>query len=181
MISKAFIQTIEGQRNLDNKITSDIWVEWSKRGMITPGMQKNLKLVHTYLKKFCYELEENLNSHELSKLNKQLMKFEYKLLDDYTVKKLLRDVNDHIKYAVIEREKLEDVLVDIAEVRCVGCKCDYRECAIYKLLDDISTPYLGEEPNCPYAADLSEFTPEQKKKVEETKKRLHKKNRYYKG
>lgn len=181
MISKAFIQTIEGQRNLDNKITSDIWVEWSKRGMITPGMQKNLKLVHTYLKKFCYEIEENLNSHELSKLNKQLMKFDYKLIDDYTVKKLLRDVNDHIKYAVIEREKLEDVLVDIAEVRCVGCKSDYRGCAIYKLLDDISTPYLGEEPNCPYAADLSEFTPEQKKKVEETKKRLHKKNKYYKG
>lgn len=181
MISKAFIQTIEGQRNLDNKITSDIWVEWSKRGMITPGMQKNLKLVHTYLKKFCYEIEENLNSHELSKLNKQLMKFDYKLIDDYTVKKLLRDVNDHIKYAVIEREKLEDVLVDIAEVRCVGCKSDYRGCAIYKLLDDISTPYLGEEPNCPYAADLSEFTPEQKKKVEETKKKLHKKNRYYKG
>ncbi len=180
MISKAFIQTIEGQRNLDNKITSDIWVEWSKRGMITPGMQKNLKLVHTYLKKFCYEIEENLNSHELSKLNKQLMKFDYKLIDDYTVKKLLRDVNDHIKYAVIEREKLEDVLVDIAEVRCVGCKADYRECAIYKLLDDISTPYLGEEPNCPYAADLSEFTPEQKKKVEETKVRLKKKNRYYK-
>jgi len=180
MISKAFIQTIEGQRNLDNKITSDIWVEWSKRGMITPGMQKNLKLVHTYLKKFCYEIEENLNSHELSKLNKQLMKFDYKLIDDYTVKKLLRDVNDHIKYAVIEREKLEDVLVDIAEVRCVGCKSDYRGCAIYKLLDDISTPYLGEEPNCPYAADLSEFTPEQKKKVEETKVRLKKKNRYYK-
>ncbi|WP_271841683.1 DUF5651 domain-containing protein [Clostridium paraputrificum] len=180
MISKAFIETIEGQRNLDNKITSDIWVEWSKRGMITPGMQKNLKLVHTYLKKFCYEIEENLNSHELSKLNKQLMKFDYKLIDDYTVKKLLRDVNDHIKYAVIEREKLEDVLVDIAEVRCVGCKSDYRGCAIYKLLDDISTPYLGEEPNCPYAADLSEFTPEQKKKVEETKVRLKKKNRYYK-
>ncbi|MDU1584852.1 MAG: DUF5651 domain-containing protein [Clostridium sp.] len=180
MISKAFIQTIEGRRNLDNKITSDIWVEWSKRGMITPGMQKNLKLVHTYLKKFCYEIEENLNSHELSKLNKQLMKFDYKLIDDYTVKKLLRDVNDHIKYAVIEREKLEDVLVDIAEVRCVGCKSDYRGCAIYKLLDDISTPYLGEEPNCPYAADLSEFTPEQKKKVEETKVRLKKKNRYYK-
>ena len=108
------------------------------------------------------------------------MKFDYKLIDDYTVKKLLRDVNDHIKYAVIEREKLEDVLVDIAEVRCVGCKSDYRGCAIYKLLDDISTPYLGEEPNCPYAADLSEFTPEQKKKVEETKVRLKKKNRYYK-
>ncbi|WP_430855986.1 hypothetical protein [Clostridium paraputrificum] len=70
MISKAFIQTVEGQRNLDGRITSEIWSEWSKRGMITPGMQKNLKMVHTYLKKFCYELEENINLHELYKLNR---------------------------------------------------------------------------------------------------------------
>ena len=56
--------------------------------MITPGMKKNLKLVRTYLKKFCYEIEENLDEVELKKLNKQLMKFDYKLIDDYTVKKL---------------------------------------------------------------------------------------------
>lgn len=181
MIAKAFIQYLEGQRNLEGKITEDVWVEWTKRGMITPGMQRNLKLVNTYLKKFCYELEDNLNNPELDKLNKQLMKFDYKLIDDYTVKKLLRDVNDHIKYAVIEREKLEEVLEDIAQVRCVGCKCDYRECAIYKLLDDISTPYCGEQPNCPYAADLSKFTQEQLKCLEGRKEKLRNKNQFYKG
>lgn len=180
MISKEYLQSIEGQRNLDNKISEEVWVEWKKRGMMTPVMQKYLKLAHTYLKKFCYELEGNLNSHERIKLNKQLMKFDYKLIDDYSVKKIMRDLNDHIQYAIIEREKFEDVLEDIAQVRCVGCEKDYRECSIYSLLDDISTPYCGEQPNCPYAADLSQFTQEQLKYVEEKKEKLRKKNQFYK-
>ena len=108
------------------------------------------------------------------------MKFDYKLIDDYSVKKIMRDLNDHIQYAIIEREKFEDVLEDIAQVRCVGCEKDYRKCPIYSLLDDISTPYCGEQPNCPYAADLSQFTQEQLKYVEEKKEKLRKKNQFYK-
>lgn len=181
MIAKAFIQTIEGQRNLDGRTTSEIWVEWNKRGMITPGMQKDLKMVYTYLKKFCYEVEDNLNTHELDKLNKQLMKFDYKLIDDYTVKKLMRDINDRMKYISIERDKFMDILEDIAGVRCVGCKDDYKTCVLYKALDDISTPYLGEEPNCPYAADLSLCSEKQKSDLEKLKTKLKKKNQFYKG
>jgi hypothetical protein len=177
MVSKAFIQMLNGERNLENKITDEIWVEWQKRGMITPGMQKNIKLVHTYLKKFCYELEENLSESELKRLNKQLEKFDYKLIDDYTVKKILRDIKDHIRYAIIDREKFEPVLEDIAAVRCCGCTTDYRECAIYKMLDDISIPYLGEQLNCPYAADLAECTEKQLEHIEELKKKINGKNK----
>lgn len=126
MISKAFIQTIDGQRNLNGRITEEIWSELEKRGMITPNMKKNLKLVRTYLKKFCYEIEENLNEVELKKLNKQIMKFDYKLIDDYTVRKLMRDINDNMRYIVIERDKFLDVLEDVAAVRCVGCNDDYK-------------------------------------------------------
>lgn len=181
MISKAFIQTIDGQRNLNNRITEEIWSEWGKRGMITPDMKKNLKLVRTYLKKFCYEIEENLDEVELNKLNKQLMKFDYKLIDDYTVKKLLRDINDNLKYIVIERDKFIDIVEDIAQVRCVGCTDDYKTCVIYKALDDMSTPYLGEQFNCPYAADLSDCSEEQKLKITNLKKDMKKKNKFYKG
>ena len=100
MVAKAFVQYLEGERNLDNKRTEEVWEEWSKRGMATKEMSKNLKLVRTYLKKFCYEVEENLSDQELKKLNKQLMKFDYKLVDDYTLKKLMRDINDNLKYIV---------------------------------------------------------------------------------
>lgn len=180
MISKAFIQTIDGQRNLNNRITDEIWSEWDKRGMITPDMKKHLKLVRTYLKKFCYEIEENLDDVELNKLNKQLMKFDYKLIDDYTVKKLLRDINDNLKYIVIERDKFIDIVEDIAQVRCVGCTDDYKTCVIYKALDDMSTPYLGEQVNCPYAADLSECSQEKQLHIKNLKDNIKKKNKFYK-
>lgn len=181
MISKAFIQTIDGQRNLNGRITEEIWSEWEKRGMITPNMKKNLKLVRTYLKKFCYEIEENLNEVELKKLNKQIMKFDYKLIDDYTVRKLMRDINDNMRYIVIERDKFLDVLEDVAAVRCVGCNDDYKTCSIYKALDDISTPYLGEKVNCPYAADLSDCNYDKKTYISNLKLDMKKKNKFYKG
>lgn len=181
MISKAYIQLLNGERNLENRIIDDLWVEWEKRGMITPAMKKNIKMVHTYLRKFCYEVEENLNDTERKRLAKQLEKFDYKLIDDYTVKKLMRDIKDNMKYICIERDKFLDVLEDIAAVRCVGCTSDYRECAIYKALDDISTPYLGEEPNCPYAADLTLCNEKQRKEIDNLKKRMRSTNQIYKG
>ena len=181
MICKAFVQMLNGERNLEHKITNEVWVEWEKRGMITPNMKKNIKMVNTYLRKFCYEIEENLSEYELKRLNKQLEKFDYKLIDDYTVKKLMRDINDRMKYIVIEREKFLDILEDIAAVRCVGCTNSYQDCVIYKALDDISTPYLGEEPNCPYAADLSLCSSKQKKNIENMKAKMKKKNQFYKG
>lgn len=179
MIAKAFIQYIDGVRTFENRKSDEIWIEWEKRGMITPEMRKNIKLVRTYLKKFCYEIEENLNEQELKKLSRQLMKFDYRLIDDYTLKKLLRDIDDHMKYAVIERDKFIDIMEDIAEVRCVGCTSDYKTCPVHKVLDDMNVPYSGEEPNCPYAANLSKISDDKKKRVKELRKKLHSKNQFY--
>ncbi|MGL5153104.1 MAG: DUF5651 domain-containing protein [Clostridium sp.] len=181
MISKAFIQYLDGTRNLENKVRDTVWTEWASRGMITPAMQKNLKLVKTYLYKFCNELEENLNAAEIERLRKQVNKFDYKLIDDYTVKKMLRDVSDNIKYAVMERDKFQNIMVDIAEVRCVGCKKGYVGCEIHDILEDIGTPYVGEQPNCPYACDLSELDKDVIDRINNLKERLKKKNRYFKG
>ena len=169
MITKAYIQMVQGERNLENIVQGDVWDEWKKRGMITPGMQRALKTANTNLKKFCAELEDNLSFTTTDKLNKQLAKFDYKLVDDYTLQKLFRDANDRIKYAVMDREKLEPILQDVAAVRCVGCKCNYEKCPLFKMLDDIETPYVGEEPNCPYAANLDKFTDEELKNIQRMK------------
>lgn len=144
--------------------------------MMTPSMTKNLKLVRTYLKKFCYELEENLSATEQTRLNKQIEKFDYKLIDDYTVKKLMRDINEHMKYAVIERENFENILETIAAVKCCGCTECYEKCDLYKTIDDIGIPYLGEEPNCPYACNLDKLNEKELKGIEEIKKKLRAKN-----
>ena len=172
MVTHSFIQMIEGTRTLENNITEEVWVEWSKRGMITPGMQKNLKMIHTYLKKYCYEIEENLDNEYVSKLNKKLKKFDFKIVDDYTMQKIFRDMRRSLEYAVMERDKFLDILEDISAVRCVGCTDDYKSCSLCKAFEDISIPYVGEQANCPYAADLMLLTDKQKNKVEKMKKRI---------
>ncbi|EES49660.1 hypothetical protein NE172_01925 [Clostridium botulinum] len=45
------------------------------------------------------------------------------------------------------------------------------------MLDDISIPYMGEQPNCPYAADLSECSSKQLKHIEKLKKKINSKNK----
>ncbi|MDB2150549.1 DUF5651 domain-containing protein [Clostridium butyricum] len=90
------------------------------------------------------------------------------------LKKLLRDIGNNIKYAVIEREKLEPVLQDIAAVRCVGCTANYKKCPLYKMLDDISIPYVKECPTCPYACELSEYTEDELKNIERMREIIHK-------
>ena len=124
MLSKSFVQMINGERNLENKITNEIWVEWKRKGMITQSMQKNIKLGKSYLCKFCDEIEENLDQAEIEKLQKQLIKFDYRLVDDYTLKKLLRDINDNFKYIVVERNKFEPLIEELAEIKCVGCQSE---------------------------------------------------------
>ena len=174
MIAKAFIESIDGQRNLERKATKEIWVEWGNRGMLTPNMKKSLKMVKTYLQKFCYELEDNLSKTEKNRLGKHLEKFDYRLLDDYTLQKLLRDISNNMKYAVMNRESLANVLEDIAAVRCVGCTQNYEKCEIYKMLDDISIPYVKENPTCPYACTLDEYTPEELKHIDKMKETIKK-------
>ncbi len=180
MISKSFIQMINGERNLKNEITNEIWIEWKKRGMITQSMQKDIKLVKTYLTKFCEEIEENVDAAEKAKLEKQLLKFDYRLIDDYTVQKLLRDASNKYKYIVMEREKFSPIIEELAEIKCVGCKCDYRTCSLYKAFDDISLVRVDEEENCPYAVDLSKCKLEEIKRIEKIKENLKSKNQFRK-
>lgn len=169
MVTKSFIQMVQGERTFDNRVADDVWEEWKKRGMITPSMQRALKTATTNLKKFCYELEENLSESTLKTLRKQLEKFDYKIIDDYTLSKIFRDATDNMRYAVIEREKLEPILQDIAAVRCVGCTSCYDKCPLHHMLDDISTPFVGEEPNCPYAVVLDKFTDNELKNIQRLK------------
>lgn len=180
MISKSFIQMINGERNLNNKITNEIWIEWSRKEMITPAMQKNIKLVRSYLNKFCDELEENLDAAERKKLDKQLEKFDYRLIDDYTLKKLFRDLENRYQYVVMERERFMPIIEELVEIKCVGCADDYKECSLYKSFDDINIKRVDEESNCPYACDLSKCKPEELERIENIKKNLKAKNQFRK-
>lgn len=174
MITKAFIMAIYGERNLECKKMGPVWEEWSKSGMITPKMQRNLKTAKTCLEKFCAELENNLSPEENQRLYKKLEKFDYRLVDDFTVQKLFRKAND--KNVTVSRDCIIDIMEDIAAVRCVGCKEPYKDCNIHRMLFDMGVPYLGEEVNCPYAADLGKLTDKELKGVEDIKNKINSKN-----
>lgn len=173
-VAKAFIQYLNGERSFSGRMTDELWEVWKKHGMITGDMQKNLKLTKTYLNKFCIELESNLDEEQMKKLNKQLMKFDYKLIDDYTVKKLMRDVANQ-EFVSMKKDYFIDLLEDIAQVRCVNCQKDYKTCPLYKALDDINVPQCGEEVNCPYAANL-ELTRKDRKDIKKMEEKIHAKH-----
>lgn len=181
LVAKSFIQMIEGTRSFDNKVTEEVWTEWGKRGMLTPIMKKSIKMVHTYLRKFVYEIETNLNKETTEKLRKKSYKFDFRIIDDYSLKKIYRDISNKHEFVTMKREYFLGMLEIIAEVKCVGCNEDYRKCELCKALDDINIGHVGEKDNCPYAADLVDYNEEQQEQIKLVKKKLKEKNKFYKG
>lgn len=182
MVAKSFVELLSGFKSFGGKleIKEEVWEQWGKRGMITPSMKKNIKMVKTYLRKFIIELEENLDTEQLKRLNKMFANFEYRLIDDYTVKKLYRDINNK-EYVSMKKELFEELVIEVSEIRCVGCnRCDYDKCEIYNALEDVNMAFVSEMPNCPYACDLNKMTPKELERVEELKKRLKNKNIFFK-
>ena len=180
MVAKSFLGMMEGSRSLENKITDEIWIEWKKRGMLTPSMQKELKLSYTYLRKFCYEVEENLDEKAKLKLRKRLDAFDFRIMDKYTLNKFQRDLKDKINYISLKREYFLELLEDVAAVRCVSCKENFNTCPLYTAYEDIMMPTVDEEENCPYACDLSLLTDEGQKNVKNIKNKVKKKNKFIK-
>lgn len=183
MVAKSFIELLSGRKSFNGKleVKEEVWEQWLKRGMITSDMKTNLKKSRTYLRKFIIELEENLDEEQLKRLNKMFASFEYRLIDDYTVKKLMRDITDKQKYVSMKRELFQELVVEVSELRCVGCKkCDYDNCEIYHALDDVNMAFVSEEANCPYACDLNKMTDEEFKNVSELKNKLKNKNIFLK-
>lgn len=180
MVAKSFIQMINGTRSLENKITEPVWKEYEKRGMITPSMQKSIKMVNTYLNKFVDEMQINLDKKENSRIEKKLEKFDFKIIDDFSMKKLFRDIKDKNKYVTMNRDIFMDILVEVSGVECVGCKKDYKQCSLCTAFEDISIAHIGDMPSCPYAADLSSFTQEEKEKYDKLLERVRANNKFIK-
>lgn len=122
--------------------------------MLTPSSQKNFKTGMTYLGKFLKEVYEKLDSPTQQKIYKKTEKFLLKFIDNYEFEKFQRDINNRNKYAVIEREEFENLIEDIAEVRCKNCTRDYKTCNIYNALDESLKLEEGIKSNCKYSCDL---------------------------
>ena len=146
-------ETEETNIELNNKKTVDMIETFENAGMFTSSSKKNLKTGITFIKKFLKETYNNLDQTTQKRLDKKTNTFNISYVDKYTAEKLERDINNKTKYAVIDRELFNDIIEDIADVRCVNCHKNYEECSLYKVLEDSLTPAEGTG-NCPYSCEL---------------------------
>lgn len=181
MVSLAYSQMLEGLRRLDGRVTEPVWKEWDKRGMITPSMKKNIKSANTYIKKFSNELISYLSDKEREKVIKKNAKFDFKLIDDYTMQKIFRDMKDALNYVHAGRKEFTDVLEEVAGVHCVGCSKHHSECKLYDLLQDVLSDGPCECENCCYAVDLSGFSNEERERYNKRIESLKSKNMFISG
>ena len=180
LVLNSIIQMLYGRRTTDNKKHEQFWKELEDKGMITAEEKKNLKSSYTFLKKYLESAYNNLDKPTQNKIDKQADKFDFRLVDDYTFKRIIRDISKEMDYAKIKRKDFEEILEDVAEIKCVGCTQDYKECSLFKVMDQCLLKYGEGTGKCPYAADLGEYTRSQRKKRGDLISRLKSKNIYFK-
>lgn len=144
---------IKGKTHLQKSNYID---ELEKRGMLTKESKKQLKMATTYMNKFLNSMYEELDEPTQKRIQKRLQKFEFKVVDDFQLKRILRTARDRIQDVVLERETFEDIIEDIAECNCKDCTKGYEGCKIYKVLDEALIDKPGIEINCPYAWNSKE-------------------------
>lgn len=122
-----------------------------ERGMLTKETKRELKMMNTYLNKYLQHTFDMLDETTQIRLKKRLAKFNYKIIDDYQLKRILKSVQEQMKNVTITRSTFEDLIEDIAEVRCKNCTNSYKDCEVYKAMYDALLDAPGLLPNCPYA------------------------------
>ena len=180
MVLNSVTQMLDGRRTIDNKRHEEFWKEMTKKGMMTSEMQKNLKLAYTYLNKFLNQMYEELDKPTQTKIDKHAETFDFKLVDDYTLKKIMGNLAKHMETITLSRAEFEDVIEDVAELNCVGCEKDYKACKLYKVLDDCLLNQGEGTGKCPYSCDLTKMSRRERKRYAELVSRCKAKNVYLK-
>ena len=154
MVLQSIVQMMDGLRNsgIDGPKISSMLEDWSKRDNMTKAEHKNLKTSETFLRKFLASVYERLSAKEQDAIKKKLMKFDFKLIDDYTLKQIDRDIKDKIANAVVPRQQFYDWSSEIMAVKCNGCTTDWSTCQLHEVFDNNLVPESGFDcKNCKYA------------------------------
>jgi hypothetical protein len=159
MVLQSIVQLMDGLRNsgVDGPKIESMLEEWKKRDNITKDEHKNLKTSETYLRKFLASVYERLSPKEQDLIKKKVMKFDFKLVDDFTLKQVNREIKDRMVNAVIPRQQFYDWCVDIMEVKCNGCTKDWNTCDLHQVFEHNFVPESGFDcSNCKFAYNLEE-------------------------
>jgi hypothetical protein len=158
MVMNSVLQMVIGVRNtgVDGPKLKTMREEWTKRDNMTKEEHKNLKLSETYLSKFIMSVYNRLSIKEQEQINKKLLKYDFKLVNDFTLRQVNRDIKDKMQHAVMPRQQFYDWCVDIMEVKCNGCTKDWNTCDLHQVFDNNLVPESGFDcSNCKYAYSQS--------------------------
>ncbi|MCM3763467.1 DUF5651 domain-containing protein [Neobacillus niacini] len=154
LVMNSVLQMAIGIRNqgMDGPKLQTMREEWTKRDNMTKGEHKSLKMAETYLSKFIMSVYNRLSKKEQEQINKKLMKYDFKLVDDFTLQKVNRDIKDKIQNAVMPRQQFYDWCSEIMAVKCNGCTKDWNTCPLYEVFEDNFVPESGFDcTNCKFA------------------------------
>jgi hypothetical protein len=159
MVMQSILQLVEGKRNLgkDGPKISTMLEEWTNRDNLTKEEHKNLKMAETYLAKFTNSVFNRLSLKERHTISQKAMKFDFKLVDDFTLKQVFRDIQDRMVNAAVPRQQFNEWTKEIMCVKCNGCTKNWNECELHTIFDENFIPESGfDKPNCKYAYNLDE-------------------------
>lgn len=126
--------------------------EWKSRGNMTSEEHKQLKLAETYLSKFIMSVFNRLSKKEQEQIKKKLLRYDFKLVDDYTLTKVNRDTKDRLLNAAVPRQQFNDWCSEIMSVKCNGCTKDWNTCDLHQVFEENFIPESGWcKENCKFA------------------------------
>lgn len=145
---------INGERGLDCKRTTPIWESWIDKKVMTPEQRKNIKMASTYFGKFLNDVfNNNFDVTTKQKVLGQLVKYDFRLIDDYTVQQIYNLMNTATKEFHLDQDEFFDLIEAKMEVSCKGCTKDRGECQLRSFFESKFIPPINEgaECNCEYA------------------------------
>jgi hypothetical protein len=129
---------IEGESK-DSKM-GNMLEAWMKRNNMTKDEHKSLKTALTYLEKFTSSVFERLSFKEQETLKKKLRKFDFRLVDDYVLQKIYRDINNKRVNAVMPRALFYRWCEEIMDLHCKGCSKNWNECELHEVFEENFVP-----------------------------------------
>ena len=108
----------------------------------------------TYFNKFINDVfNNNFDLTTKDKIIQQIAKFDFRLIDDYTVQKIYSLMNSTTKEFHMDKDDFFDLVEAKMEMSCKGCTKDRNECELRQFLEDRFVPPIneGSQCNCEYS------------------------------
>lgn len=139
------VKLIEGEAGYSTVPGKAMWDSWQEKGMMTKDQAKNLKLANTYLSKFVSSIiNDNLDVAEKSNLISKSRKFDFRLIDDYTLVKIQNMLNS-VTGRYVEGDLLDEFVCNTMDEKCKGCAIEDRStCTFRTFLEDNFIPPFSE-------------------------------------